>query len=324
MRAVLVALVLFSTLAAGLRPASALDTVTLRLHWFLNGFSTAWWLGIERGYFAKEGIDLKINEGKGSVVAAQLVAAKTDQFGTVDASSLIQTAAKGAPITSIMTLQSYSPFGVVTLEESGIKSIGDLQGKRVGLTAADATTQLWPAVVSANKLDESKIKLTYMDAQAKQVALMEKRVDAILDNVPDKRAVLESKGFKPAWIRFSDVGVRMVSIALVTQNDLMKDNPDLVRRFARAAEKTWKAFLEDPEAAVAAASKAKPDADQAILRAQAIATKQEITSGLKARAFGVNDADDWKNTVSLLKELKLLDSDRPPESYYSNTFVPKS
>jgi hypothetical protein len=58
--------ILAMSVVAGLSvtgPASALDDVSLRLHWLVNGSTLAWYLGMERGYFEEVGINLTISEG---------------------------------------------------------------------------------------------------------------------------------------------------------------------------------------------------------------------------------------------------------------------
>ncbi len=60
------------------------DKVTLMLNWYLYSEHAPFFLGKERGYYADEGIDLDIQEGRGSAVTAQAVAAKSATFGYID------------------------------------------------------------------------------------------------------------------------------------------------------------------------------------------------------------------------------------------------
>ena len=55
-------LVALSLAAAG---AFAQDKVSLRLNWYLGGLHVPFYYGKERGFYAAEGIDLTINEGRG-------------------------------------------------------------------------------------------------------------------------------------------------------------------------------------------------------------------------------------------------------------------
>ncbi len=59
-------------------------------------------------------------------------------------------------------------------------------------------------------------------------------------------------------IRFADYGVNLVCSGIVVQKDFLKKNPDLVRRFMRAATRSMEDAAKNPEAAVDAMLKADP------------------------------------------------------------------
>ena len=65
--------------------AFAADAVSLRLNWYLGGLHAPFYLGVERGYYRDESIDLTINEGRGSPASVQIIGAKSDTFGMTDA-----------------------------------------------------------------------------------------------------------------------------------------------------------------------------------------------------------------------------------------------
>ena len=93
---------LASLLAAN--AAQAQDKVSFRLNWLLYGFHTPFYLGLERGYYKEEGIDLTIGEGQGSVRAVQTVGAKGDMFGLADGGSVVAGVSKGAPVKAVMAV----------------------------------------------------------------------------------------------------------------------------------------------------------------------------------------------------------------------------
>ena len=58
-------------------PAAAADKVTLMLNWYVYGEHSPFYYGKAKGIYAAEGIDLEIQEGRGSAATTQAVAAKT-------------------------------------------------------------------------------------------------------------------------------------------------------------------------------------------------------------------------------------------------------
>ena len=73
----------------------------LLLNWYLYSEHAPFFLGKERGYYDQEGIDLDIQEGRGSGVTVQAVAADTATFGYADVATMIKAAAKGAPVKAV-------------------------------------------------------------------------------------------------------------------------------------------------------------------------------------------------------------------------------
>jgi NitT/TauT family transport system substrate-binding protein len=164
-------------LAVSSATAIAADAVSFRLNWYLGGLHAPFYYGKERGFYAAEGIDLTINEGRGSVATVQGVAAGADTFGLADSSSVILTASKGADIKSVMSVLNSTGYSVVSLAETGIKTPKDLEGKRLAVTPGDPLGQLFLALAAHNKLDMSKITLIQVDPAAKVVSVLEKRAD---------------------------------------------------------------------------------------------------------------------------------------------------
>jgi NitT/TauT family transport system substrate-binding protein len=117
-------LILSLSLAAS-GAALAADAVTFRLNWYLGGLHVPFYYGVEKGFFKAEGINLTINEGRGSANTVQVVAAGSDTFGMADSSSVISLIAKGGEIKSVMTVLSSTGFSVVSLASSGIKTPKD-------------------------------------------------------------------------------------------------------------------------------------------------------------------------------------------------------
>ena len=111
-----------AALAASTTMALAEDAVSLRLNWYFGGLHVPFYYGKERGFYKEEGIDLTINEGRGSANTVQVVAAGSDTFGLADSSSVVATAVKGAEVKSVMSLLNSTGFSVVSLASAGIRT----------------------------------------------------------------------------------------------------------------------------------------------------------------------------------------------------------
>ena len=303
-------------------PALAQDAVSLRLNWQILGFHSAFYLGVERGFYREAGINLTINEGRGGGVTAQAIGAKSDQFGIVDGGTTIVSAVRGIPIRTVMTLMNGGIFAVVARADANIRTARDIEGKSIAVTAGDALSQLWPAVVKVNKLDASKIRLVNVDPAGKIIATLEKRTDALLGSIDAQSFQLEAKGVKTSMLSFDELGVRLVGLTVVAHEDTIKANPDLVRRFVRATRRSFEAARAEPMAAVAAAMKVKPELDPNSLRQQLEASLSKFESpSTKGLPIGVASVADWKSTLDLMTEFQGIKTDRVATSFFTNEFA---
>src|ERR1700723_3011355 len=137
------ATVLIGTMLAAL-PARAADKGGLMLNWIAYGEHGPFYYGKAKGLYATEGIDLEIQEGRGSAATTQAVAAKTANFGYVDVPTMMRAAVKGAPVIATGVLLQTSPMSVMGLAEKNIRKPDDIKGKTVAITPADSMTQIWP------------------------------------------------------------------------------------------------------------------------------------------------------------------------------------
>jgi len=102
-------------------PAQAADKVVLMINWYVYGEHAPFYYGKEKGIFAAEGIDLDIQEGRGSAVTVQAVAAKTVPFGYADVPTMIRAAVKGAPVVAAGVALQKNPMSVMGFAEKSIR-----------------------------------------------------------------------------------------------------------------------------------------------------------------------------------------------------------
>ena len=85
------------------------------------------------------------------MVAAQAAGAGVDTFGLADMSTILVAIGKGADEVAVMNVYANYPGGFYWLKSSGIKSVKDLAGKKIGNPPGDAARALWPALAKANR-----------------------------------------------------------------------------------------------------------------------------------------------------------------------------
>ncbi len=303
--------------------AQAQDNVSLRLNWYLGGLHVPFYYGVDRGFYRQEGINLTINEGRGSANTVQVVGAGTDTFGLADSSSIINLVSKGGEIKSVMNILSSTGFSVVSAASAGIRTPKDIEGKTLAVSPGDPIRGLLEAVAAHNKVDISKVRFVQVDPAAKVVTVLEKRADGLLGGADDQFFLLKYRGVEPHALRFADHGANIVGMAIFTGNNTIKGNPDLVRRFVRATKRAWDEAKKNPDAAVDVAMKVKPDLNRQSTKDQMLVDFELMDSVNVKGQTGFGHEKDWSQTIDLLKRYRGLETQLNWTAFHTNEFLPR-
>jgi NitT/TauT family transport system substrate-binding protein len=303
--------------------ALAQDNVSLRLNWYLGGLHVPFYFGVDKGFYKQEGINLTINEGRGSANTVQVVGAGTDTFGLADSSSIINLISKGGEIKSVMNVLSSTGFSVVSAASAGIRTPKDIEGKTLAVSPGDPIRGLLEALAAHNKVDISKVKFVRVDPAAKVVTVLEKRADGLLGGADDQFFLLKYRGVEPHALRFADHGANIVGMAIFTGNNTIKTNPDLVRRFVKATKRAWEEAKKNPDAAVDVAMKVKPDLNRQSTKDQILVDFELLDSMNVKGQIGFGHEKDWTQTIDLLKKYRGLETQQTWTAFHTNEFLPK-
>jgi NitT/TauT family transport system substrate-binding protein len=305
-------------------PAAANDEVTFRLNWIMYGFHTPFYLGLERGYYADEGIDLTIGEGQGSVRAVQTVGAGGDMFGLADGGSVTAGVARGAPVKAVMAVTNSSPYSLSVRKDSGITTLKGVEGATIASAPGEAGLQLLPALFAKNDVDIDKVNILRVEGAGKMVAVLENRAQGLMAGLDNQSLTLPREGVPLVDFAYSKNGSNTVGLTIFTQTDTIEDNPDLVRRFVAATVRSFEAALADPEASIAAGLKVKPDLDPDLsleqLKVGFGLMQSKASEGLPLGHFA---PQDWADTLALMKQYQELDTDISSDVLFTNEYLPQ-
>src|SRR5881398_1847731 len=313
---------------AGSALAQGKEKVTLLLNWYTYREHAPFYLGKERGYFDQEGIDLDIQEGRGSGVTVQAVAAGTATFGYADVPTMIKAASKGAPVTAVGVALQTSPMSVMGFADRNIRKPADIKGKTVAVTPGDSMSQIWPLFLKKTGLKEAEFKTVSGDAQTKLNAVINNQADLLLGYVMDQSMKIKDATGKDVYpIKFADYGINMVSSGIVANTDYVKAKADLVKRFMSANTKAVEAAEKDPKAAAQSILDANPKGGKIDTLTQGFELTVPLyrTAETKGkRPFQVTD-QNMNDTVGLLVEYGGLDANAKenPKAFYTNEYLPK-
>ena len=233
---------------AGLAKAqAALRPMRLRLDFLATTPHVYFFAAREKGFFAEEGLNIEILEGNTSAQSIQQVANKGDDFGVAGFDALVHSTQEGLPATMIMCNFRNTPNVVLSLESSGISSPADLEGKTIGVRAGSGPTTMFPALMAKAGVNAEKVSQLNLDFSAFIPSLLAKRISGFVGFAPTQYPVLVNLAKEPVKVLYyTESGLVALSMGIVTHPDTIRDKPDQVRGFVRAAQRGMKWSRENP------------------------------------------------------------------------------
>jgi NitT/TauT family transport system substrate-binding protein len=250
---VLPLLLLLLTLSVfGVNAQAAPTDVTLFMTFVPNIQFAPVYVSIEKGYFADNGINVTIEHGD-EPVGVDLIAANQRQFGLVSGEEVIKARANGRPVVSVYEWFQQYPVGIVAPADTGIESIQDLDGVKVGIPGPfGASYNGLIALLSANGMTENDIHLDSIGFNAPDVFCIG-GVDAAVVYINNEPLQIQNRIAADQCNLYTGVRVfpvssaaDMVSNGLVTNEETIATNPALVGSMVTAFDSGLRDSINNP------------------------------------------------------------------------------
>jgi len=321
-------LAVLALLAAFSAPLAAQTRIKMTLDWRFEGQTSFMWLGLARGYFQKEGLDVQVDAGSGSTAAIQRIHTGAYDMGLGDMSALIEYYGNNPGQTRLqMVYLQYdeAPLAYYALKKSGAKSIADLAGKSISGQPFEVTRKMFPVFARAAKIDPASVKWITVDSQLRTNAVIKGDAFACggFFTVPLE---FEARGVKRedvVELKVSDVGVRVYGNGLMVSSELIQKNPKAVQGFVRAMNRAFREMLAEPEASVKALNARDPltefkqEMERLSLLRPAILTSRTQETGL-----GHVDTPTLEKQIEYVSSSVQLKSKPTADQVFNASFLP--
>jgi NitT/TauT family transport system substrate-binding protein len=243
-----------AAMAAGFsfpRPAIAqLTQVSYTLSWLPTGQYAYLYAGRQLGFFKKRGIDLDISRGYGSMAATQAVSTGKFQMGGAQTGANLLSMMKGLDLQILGTQGYDATLGILVLESGPIKTPKDLEGKKVGVSAAGGDTPFLPAYCKLAGADFDKLSIVQLDSKILEQSAMSGVVDAIvvtgLSSIPN----FVSENVPIRLLPFSKVGLQFYWVNTIVGGDFYEKNRELAENVQAGIVESMKFMLLNPQEAM--------------------------------------------------------------------------
>jgi NitT/TauT family transport system substrate-binding protein len=327
---VAVVLILTMLLAAcgGAAPVEEEGPIPLdfRLNWTLYGEHAPFFVGVDKGFYLEEGLDVTILEGSGSGTVVKLLGNGTNTIGYADSATMMRGVIAGVPVTAVAVMFQSSPMSFIYRADAPRPTtIEELPGTKVGITAGDASLSIFEACLGANGLTMDDVELIQVsNPQAKETAVLEGIVDTFLGYFVDQPMRMEKvTGVDMGWSKLVDLcNVNTLSSAIIVNNFWAEQNPEIVAKFVRASQRAWAYTMENPEeAAEIFASHAEAfDVPLSLAEIEGSLTLLH-TPNTEGKPLGYSALEDWQATQQVLQDYAGFKPEDDVTVYFNNDFI---
>lgn len=307
-----------------------LTPVRFTLSWLLQGVDAPLTLAIERGYFAEEGLDVQFERGYGSSDTARTIAVGQYDIGFGDMYSMLEFNEQNPDqrLVAVAVPYNKAPFVLISLSETGVESIQDLEGKTLGAPAGDAPRRLWPVLAEEVGVDADSVEWVTMEPQLRQTFLLQGNVDAISGFVYSMMPALLEGGKTEDDLDifyYTDNGLDFYGNVILVKESFLEANPDVVQSFLRAYIRGLQDTLIDPVAgldSVISMGDDLIDRDAEKLRLQLALDGMLVNEEVEANGLATVDPDRLRTTIEQTVRGFGLASTPPIEEVFNDSFLP--
>lgn len=309
----------------GAAQAGAAEKVDFILNWIAGGDHAPYYYAKKMGLYAKAGIDLNIQQGKGSSMSSRRTGAGKNPIGLADLGTALVTMGKGARMVAVMNVYANSPYGMYWLKSSGIKGPKDFAGKKIGNPPWDAARQMWPALAKKVGVDPASVKWVNIQPNAKLPALKKGSIDVTTSfyNIHHifKRVLGNDMGFFP-WGKY---GINPYGNSIIVNMDYLKNNKKTVAAFVSVTQKAFQTCVKAPAPCIAAlveANKALKTANET--ENWGLVTELMSDKFSRTEALGYFDPARMKSDHELVNTYFEIETKYAIEERYTNEFLDRS
>ncbi|MEE8188036.1 MAG: ABC transporter substrate-binding protein [Kiloniellales bacterium] len=230
-----------------LSPFSArAEPLTILLDWFINPDHGPLVVALEKGFFAEEGLEVKLVEPANPNDPPKLVAAGKAALAVSYQPQIHMQAAAGLPLARVGTLVATPLNTLLVLDESPIKSIADLKGRTVGFSVGGFEDAMLAAMLARHGLTLNDVKLVNVNFSLSP-ALLSGQVDAVIGayrNFELNQLAIEGRKGRAFFVE--EEGVPPYDELILIANSGSLDDPRLPK-VLRAVERGVQYLVNHPD-----------------------------------------------------------------------------
>jgi len=231
---------------------------------------------------------------------------------------------KDLPIVAVYQNEHSDLFSVITKKDSVITKPADLIGKSIAMPGPGSPPDIAAKAILKNSgVDYNDVNFVPVGS-ALIPALLKGEADAIAGYIIHE-LILEGEGVDINVWYAKDYNANFAGCSIMANEKMLKENPELVKKFVRATDKGFRYAMDNPKKAVDAYIKIfNPDAEK--FRGIELEYWKRLTNEVyqpDKYPLGQFNKDQWIMTQDTLFDLGIIDKKTDVSKMYTDKFLPK-
>lgn len=304
-------------------PAVADEKLTVRMDFSPWGSHAAMHLAKHNGWFKEVGLDVDVQDGRGSGNTLQLVNAGRVDVGQIQLGLIPAARQGGAQVKGIADWVRRTDLCVVVDKDAPIEKIADLKGKSLVVFAASPWAPYIDTFLAAGGLDRSNTTVEFVDASALWGTYTAGRADGLMSTVSSALPLAEA--MRPSKCLTSDMAdLYFPSYGLVASDETIKNHPDALKKLIAVQQRAWAELAKNPDLGVEAMQAERPDAmlNADVLREQIKLTIEYFdTPATEGKPIGWQATEDWEAALQGMERAGVVPAGWNVSDYFTNDMI---
>ena len=291
----------------------------LSLDWVPNTNHTGFYVALEKGWYAEEGVELEIQIPSDPAAALKQVAAGNTEFGVSFQEEVTVARSNDIPVVSIAAIIQHNTSAFAALKSSGISKAADFEGKTYASYSLPIERPILAGLMKCDGADASQVEFVDVGFDAFP-ALLSGKVDLAWIYMGWDGVQAQLKGAELSTVPlYGSCLPDYYTPVIIAGEQTLKSKGDLTRRFLAATRRGYEYAIEHPDEAADILFKHSPESDPALVKASQAWLSPRYRDD--AAYWGEQKTEVWAEFARWMFEQGLLTQEIDPNQAFSTEYL---
>ncbi len=292
----------------------------LSLDWVPNTNHTGFYVALEKGWYAEEGIALEIQIPSDPAAALKQVAFGNTDFGVSFQEEVTIARSNGIPVVSLAAIIQHNTSAFASLAETGIQRARDVDGKRYASYGLPIERPILGQLMACDGGDIETVEFIDVGFEAFP-ALIGKRVDLAWIFMAWDGVQAEIMGVQLSTLPlYGSCVPDYYTPVIIAGETTIENKPDLIRRFMAATARGYRHAIAEPQESGEILLRASPETNPELVRRSQAWLSPRYRND--AEHWGEQKSEIWQEFADFMFEHGLIAKAVDPNEAFTNDFLP--